>query len=143
MVTSSKNHITVFNRLAFIERIIDGLKPASELSFDELYQRWIQADFFKELALLGHVSVSYNNGPEVSFKPGAEDANRHQALALSCFVSSVYADTNSIVESPHELGNIFTATFSRSNENCICYVNEYGTVVRFTFDKNQKSQFEK
>jgi hypothetical protein len=133
--------IDVYQRLAFLERIIDGLEPASSLSFNDLYERWQRAQFFKQLAELGFLQVSYNNNEIIDFEPSESFGNRHQALALSCFLSSVYANSCAVVSSPHECGNIFTATFTRVSSSCIEYVNDYGSRVRFTFDSSRPSQF--
>jgi hypothetical protein len=141
MGTQSKNLIKAYDRLAFLERVIDGLKPARELAFAELYDRWVRANFFEQLRELGFVTVSYASGPFKDFIPAAEDANRHQAIGLSLFISSIYANSDSMVEVPHELGRMFTATFTRISPSSVSYVNDAGTIVRFSFDSNKKSQF--
>ena len=141
MQNTSSNRIDIYQRLAFLERIIDGLEPARTLSFNDLYERWQRAQFFKQLAELGFVQVSYNGSPIMDFTPSEEAGNRHQALALSCFLGSIYADTNAIVSSPHERGDIFSAYFTRVSNNSIEYVNDYGSKVIFTFDSSRPSQF--
>lgn len=141
MKKNSSERINVYERLAFLERICDGLKSARKLSFNELYIRWEKANFFKELVELGFVQVSYDNGEAIDFEPCVEYGNRHQALALSCFVSSIYANSSAIVSCPHEHGDIFTAMFNRISNNCIEYVNDYGSRVRFTFNSSKLSQF--
>ena len=140
MDCQSENCITVYDRLAFLERIMDGLQPARELSFADLYQRWTAADFFKQLQQLGHITVSYNGSAAIDFVPSTENANRHQALALSTFLASRYADSDSVVESPQEIDGIFKATFTREEANTVHYVNEYGTSVRFFFDASRPCQ---
>ena len=133
--------INIYDRLAFLERIIDGLEPARNLTFSDLYERWKQANFFKQVSDLGFVRVSYNNSSFQDFIPDALNGNRHQALALSCFLSSIYANETVIVECPHEKGDIFQAVFTRENSNEISYRNNSGIIVRFTFDNNRASQF--
>jgi len=140
MTCENKNHITVYNRLAFLERIIDGLQSARELDFNAIYQRWFDAKFFDQVKELGYITVSYNNAAAIDFIPSEDSRNRHQALALSAFLASCYADSNSVVESPHELGGIFRATFTRTAENIVCYVTETGSINRFFFDVNRSSQ---
>lgn len=136
----SKNRITVYDRLAFLERIIDGLQPARELDFNSLYLRWNTAHFFEQLQQLGHITVSYNCAPVIDFIPSIAAGNRHQALALSAFISSRYAESDAVVESPHEQGGMFQATFIRTNANCVYYTTEAGSNVRFFFDPNKPSQ---
>jgi hypothetical protein len=133
--------INVYDRLAFLERIIDGLEPARNLAFSDLYERWKQATFFKQVSDLGFVRVSYNNSPFQDFIPDVLNGNRHQALALSCFLGSIYANETVIVECPHEQGGIFQAVFTRESSNEISYRNNSGIIVRFTFDGNRTSQF--
>ncbi len=135
------NQINVYGRFAFLERIIDGLESPRNLSFNDLYELWKNVGFFAELAELGFVQVSYNEGPKIDFQPSAKDYNRHQALALSCFVASIYANSSAEVSSPHERGATFTATFTRVSSDCIEYVNAYGVKVQFTFDPTKPSQF--
>lgn len=137
---SSPNRIDIFGRLAYLERICDGIVPARSLCFNDLYERWQLAKFFKQLVELGFIQVSYNGKESIKFEPSEVNGNRHQALALSCFVSSIYADTNAKVSCPHERGDIFTAVFNRISKNCIEYVNDYGSTVRFTFDPSKPSQ---
>lgn len=137
----SSRRIDIYQRLAFLERICDGLKPAHELSFDDLYKRWQDAKFFKQLAELGFVQVSYNGAEPIDFVPSAANGNRHQALALSCFVSSTYADSKAMVSSSHERGGFFNAIFTRISNDSIEYVNENGNKVQFTFDSSKPSQF--
>ena len=141
-MTAASNRVNIYQRLAFIERICDGLEPARNISFNDLYARWQRAQFFKQLAELGFIKVSYNGKELIDFEPSQANENRHQVLALSCFVSSIYADTNAMVLSPHERGDIFTATFTRISNNCIEYVNDYGSKVQFTFDATRPSQME-
>ena len=137
--------INIYQRLAFLEHICDGLcnsfVPAHNLSFNNLYSRWQQVKFFKQLAELGFIQVSYDGAEPIDFEPSEEKGNRHQALALSCFVSSNYADSTTMVSCPHERGDIFTATFTRISGDCIEYVNDYGSRVRFTFNSSKPSQF--
>lgn len=137
---SSTNRINIYQRLAFLERICDGLDSARNLCFNDLYVRWQSAQFFKQLAELGFIQVSYNDKDLIDFEPSQENGNRHQVLALSCFVASVYADTNAVVSCPHECGGMFTATFIRISNKCIEYMNDYGSKVRFTFDATRPSQ---
>ena len=137
----SSRSIDIYQRLAFLERICDGLEPARNLSFNDLYSRWQQARFFKQLAELGFIQVSYDGAAPIDFEPSEENGNRHQALALSCFVSSIYADSTTTVSCPHERGDIFTAAFTRISNNSIEYLNDYGSRVRFTFNSTKPSQF--
>jgi hypothetical protein len=138
---SSLNQIDVYQRLAYLERICDDIESARDLSFDDLYSRWQSANFFKELIELGFLQVSYNGNPIIDFIPNAAYANRHQALALSCFLASHYANSNALVSAPHERSSVFTATFTRISNNCIEYINDYGSWVQFTFDSRRPSQF--
>jgi hypothetical protein len=140
LANTSNNHIDIYQRIAYLERIVDGLEPARTLSFNDLYERWQLAKFFKQLADLGYIQVRYNDGEVMDFIPSEAAGNRHQALALSCFVSSIYANENANVSAPHERGNIFSACFTRVSSNCIEYVNDYGTTARFVFDSSKQSQ---
>ena len=142
--SSNQNYIpqlNIYQRLAFLERICDYLESASTLSFNDLYERWTNANFFKHLADLGFLQVSYNGKDIIDFTPSVDFGNRHQALALSYFVASIYANSIANISSPHERGGTFTAIFSRASDNCIEYINDNGTVVRFTFDSSRPSQF--
>ena len=141
MGIQSKNIINAFTRLAYLERIIDGLEPARQLDFEAIYKRWTQADFFKQLREMGYISVSYNGTPQKEYIPSALDANRHQVIALSTFLASCYADSDAVVECPHELGDMFRATFVRTGDNTIYYTTEGGSNVLFVFDKNRPSRF--
>lgn len=138
---SSSNRLDIYQRLAYLERICDGLEPARNLSFNDLYERWQLAQFFKQLAELGFVQVCYNGKDFIDFAPSEDTGNRHQALALSCFVSSIYSDENAMVSALHERGGEFTACFTRLSTNSIEYVNDYGSRVQFRFDSSRPSQF--
>ena len=133
--------VSIYSRLAIGERICDGHRPARELSFNDLYKRWKDWKFFKQLAELGFVQVSYYGGAAIEFIPSADLANRHQALALSCFLATRYANSSAIISAPHERGGIFKATFKRVSPTCVEYVNEDGGKVQFTFDSTRPSQF--
>ncbi len=133
--------VSVYGRLSFFDRVCDGFKPTNEMSFNEIYKLWKDVDFFKELRELGFVSVSYNNGEFTDFEPSENGGNRHQALALSCFLSSKFADSSAKVSSPHERGLLFIAIFERIGPFEIKYTNEQGTIVIFHFNYNRDSQF--
>ena len=135
------DEVSVFERLAWCERVCDGLTPARELSFDDLYERWQGAMFFKVLGEFGHVSVAYNGGEVAPFEACAKNGNRHQALALSCFLASRYANSKASVSSPHELGDTFTAVFERTSPTSVTYTTVRGLKVVFTFDNTKPSQF--
>jgi hypothetical protein len=134
-------HINVYGRLAFLERICDDLPSARTLSFDDLYKRWQEAQFFNQLVELGFLQVSYNGGEFIDFDSNPELCNQHQALALSCFLASHYENSTAAVSSPHSKRSTFEAVFSRISNYCVEYVSEYGSKVVFKFDSSKPSQF--
>jgi hypothetical protein len=134
-------HIDVFQRLAFCERICDGIQPARTLPFSGVYARWRGANFDNHMIEFGRVSVSYNGKEPIDFIPSANNENRHQAMALSLFMASIWSNQTAIVESPHEIEGIFRAVFTRVSINCVQYTTKKGQMVRFTFNPAQNSQF--
>ena len=137
--------LSIFEMFGFYDRMtcVDELPPnRHSWKFEELYNEWIRMNFFKKLHELGFLKVSYNNSPFVDFVPSAENVNRHQALALSTFLSSHFADSSVKVICPHASGvDNFEAVFERINKNEVHYVNANGIRVRFQFDSSRASQF--
>ena len=139
--------LSVFSRYGLYDRMGDGYcDPPNrrEWSFGTLYDDWTTHGFFNVFRDLGFITVSYNGLPYIDFLPAAEDANRHQALALSCFMDSCYADNNEkvTITAPHEQdGNDFSAVFEKQANGDIIYTTDIGKVVRFHFDKSRPSQF--
>lgn len=136
--------LSIYSRWGLFDRMQDGyceIPNRREWPFQKLYEDWIGLDFFKSLRELGFVKVSYNNGVFADFVPSTENGNRHQALALSCFLSSRYADSTAQMTCPHERGGEFTATFERVDTCTVMYTNDVGSVVRFSFNYSRPSQF--
>lgn len=137
--TSSVDALSMFD---IIDRMSDDFQPPDrrKWSFEELFKNWV---FFFRLCHLGYVTVSYNGSPFLDFAPSRENRNRHQSIALSCFVSTSFSKLNSKVRitCPHELGGDFVAVFERISDNQINYTTESGVVVRFRFDASRQSQF--
>ena len=135
-------HLSVFTRYGLYDRMGDGYcDPPNrrELSFAKLYDDWTTHGFFKVFRELGFITVSYNGEPFIDFEPSAENANRHQALVLSCFLDCCY--DKAVVISPHEQGGEFSATFQKLNNENVTYTTNTGRIVRFHFDKTRQSQF--
>jgi hypothetical protein len=136
--------ISIFSRYSFYDRIQDGFSKAPNRrawSFQQLYKNWIAIDFCKSIRDLGFVTVSYNNSTFINFIASAEYGNRHQILALSCFLDSCYSDSTAKITCPHEQGNEFSALFKRINNNEVHYTTDTGFIVRFRFSNSQTSQF--
>lgn len=136
--------LSIYSRWGLFDRMQDGyseIPNRRDWPFQQLYEDWIRLNFFKSLRELGFVKVSYNNSVFADFVPSAENGNRHQALALSCFLSSCYADSTVRMTCPHERGGEFTAIFERVNDRTVTYTNDVGSVVRFSFDYSRSSQF--
>ncbi len=139
--------LSIFTRYGLCDRMGDGYcEPPNrrEWSFEQLYNDWKSHGFFKSIQDSGFLIVSYNDSPFIDFEPDAECANRHQVLALSCFMDSCYADNNEkvTITAPHEQdGNDFLAVFEKQANGDIIYTTDIGKVVRFRFDKTRQSQF--
>ncbi len=135
--------INALDALAYLERVF-GLSPTIDLSFDELYVRWVRGSlrgsFFEELRKLGRVSVYYTEHERIELC--AEKGNRHLALALAYFLMmSNSANEIAEVSCPHEQGGIFTATFERKSPNEVSYIIAQGNKVHFVFDATRPCQF--
>ena len=136
----SLHSISILGRIGFLERVW-GLENADTLVFDKLYEIWSRANFFKELKINGLLKVSYDNNEFIVFNTSGLYKNRHQALALSCFMASMYKNSSAVVESPHESGGIFKVFFEYINDTEFKYNTINGTEVLFKFDASQPSQF--
>jgi len=133
--------LTPRDRMGFIARVVDGFEYPESL--EDIFLLWIEAEFFKQLIQKGYCMVSYNGNPPVAFEPKVEKQNRHQAIALSLFVSSVYFQKGKEVKIsvPHEIEGNFEAIFKKVDANCVEYTNDFGSKVKFTFDPFKASQF--
>jgi len=136
----SLHSLSVIDRIGFLKRVW-GLEHSDPLEIDELYDIWIRADYFKELKNNGLLKVSYDNNEFIVFNTSGLYKNRHQALALSCFMASMYKNSSAVVESPHESGGIFKVFFEYINDTEFKYNTINGTEVLFKFDASQPSQF--
>jgi len=135
---------SIFARWGFFDRMQDGFcKPPNRRtwSFQKIYEEWENMDFFKSLRELGYVKVSYNNGAFADFIPSAENVNRHQAIALSCFMASCYANSSVQMTCPHDREGEFTAVFKRIDDYTVQYTTDFGSIVQFQFDNSRQSQF--
>ncbi len=135
---------TIFARYGLSDRMNDGfVEPPNrrEWSLDILYEDWKTHGFLETLRKMGHITVSYAGKPYTDFV--LADNNRHQILALSCFLDLSYA-TNARgavkITAPHPQGGDFAATFSRFPEGIVVYTTENGTNVWFRFDSTLPSQ---
>lgn len=140
-----KPELSIYSRYGLMDRMGDGFvdpPKRREWSLDKLYQDWKSHGFFNELCKLGHITVSYAGNTFIDFEPSAANYNRHQALAVSCFIESCYnsGSTAVVITSPHERGGDFSATFKRINDNEIIYTTTNQMVVRFRFDPTRPSQ---
>lgn len=129
--------LSIYNRYGFYDRCFDSpYVNRREWDFNYLYEDWNKMGFFNKLREKGYITVAYDS---INYKPfniehGA--GNRHQLLALSCFIDSQYK--KSAVLAPHEKGGEFCATFEKFNDNTIIY---YGnSAVWFKFDNSKISQ---
>jgi len=141
----SLHRISVLDRIGFLKRVW-GLEHSEPLGFDELYDIWIRAEYFNELKIKGLLKISYDNnmgGVFVfnTFDTSGKYKNRHQALALSCFMASMYKNSSAVVESPHESGGIFKVFFEYINDTEYKCTTINGIEVIFKFDASQPSQF--
>ena len=67
-VVSSLHRISVLDRIGFLKRVW-GLEHSDPLEFDELYDIWIRAEYFKELKNNGLLKVHTGSGNWLSFSP--------------------------------------------------------------------------
>jgi len=154
--------LSIYTRYGLFDRMGDGfVEPPNRRAwaFADLYEDWNSKNFFKVLRELGYLTVSYNHNHNqnannihipnpvptydnyTNFVPSANNCNRHQVLALSCFLSSWCANSKLKVFSPHERGGEFSAMFERISDFDVKYINDNGSVVYFHFDSNKLSQF--
>lgn len=133
----------IYDRLAYISRIIDGLPPWNTLAFEDIYEAWHLADFFKNMITRGHLLIQYPNTTYSSFNTGND--NRHVALALSTYISSTFHanDIPITIRSPHESRGEFIALFNRLPNGTYTYTRENGDLVHLRFDPSKPSQFVK
>ena len=143
--------LSIFSRLAFINRVCDGSPDFRTLSFNDLYECWDEYNFFKQLHFLGLLSVSYNNSPYIIYNPTTKDDNRHQVLALSCYIASSYYNTDNntntrsiYITSPREknIKSEFKALFKTNIKDVeIQYTTINDSITIFKFNKAKASQF--
>ena len=145
--------LSIFSRLAFVNRVCDNSPDFRALSFNDLYECWDAYNFFKQLHFLGLLTVSYNNDPYIIYKPSTKDDNRHQVLALSCYIASSYYDniynynnkTRDIyITAPREHDNKkeFKALFKTNIKDVeIQYTTINDSITIFKFNKAKASQF--
>ena len=131
----------VFDRLAYISRIIDGLPPWNTLTFNEIYDAWQRAEFFDNIKHRGQLQIQYPDSEYIIFD--IANHNRHVALALSTYIASAYHanDIPVVIKSPHESRGEFIATFNRLPSGIFTYKREDGTIVKLKFDASKPSQF--
>ena len=120
---------SIYSRFAFINRVCDGSPDFRTLSFNDVDEYWEEYNFFKQLHFLGLLTVSYNNSPYIIYNPTTKDDNRHQVLALSCYIALSYYNTNT---------NTNTNTNINNNNNNNNTRSIYITSPR---EKNIKSEF--
>ena len=143
--------LSIFSRLAFVNRVCDGSPDFRTLSFNDLYECWDEYNFFKQLHFLGLLSVSYNNSPYIIYNPTTKDDNRHQVLALSCYIASSYYNTDNnnntrsiYITSPREknIKSEFKALFKTNIKDVeIQYTTINDSITIFKFNKAKASQF--
>ena len=119
---------SIYSRFAFINRVCDGSPDFRTLSFNDVYEYWEEYNFFKQLHFLGLLTVSYNNSPYIIYNPTTKDDNRHQVLALSCYIALSYYNTNT---------NTNTNTNINNNNNN----NTRSIYITSPREKNIKSEF--
>lgn len=133
--------LNIYSRYGLHDRMNDGFVEVPNRrawSFNHLYNDWMSNGYFNVLDK-GLLEVSYDNAAYIPFDLSENKYNRHQVISLSCFLDSVY---NSVmVECPHEGGGIFSAHFTRLENNEAVYITKDFTTVRFRFNPNQPSQF--
>ena len=156
---------SIYSRFAFINRVCDGSPDFRTLSFNDVYEYWEEYNFFKQLHFLGLLTVSYNNSPYIIYNPTTKDDNRHQVLALSCYIASSYYNTNTnntnntninnnnnntrsiYITSPREknIKSEFKALFKTNIKDVeIQYTadnKDKQIITIFKFDKTKESQF--
>jgi hypothetical protein len=137
-------NLSIYSRYGMLDRMDDGyVVPPNRRAWSMavLYADWESWGFLNTLRAMGHIEVSYAGGPYVDF--ALANNNRHQVLALSCFLDSRYAREpfrEVLITAPHSSGNgSFIATFSSGN-GCVNYTTENGTYVLFRFDSARASQ---
>ena len=163
MLNNPLNSTSVETHLGFYCRVSDS-EPINTWDFDTLYKCWTVLGYFKPLAELGSVNVSYvdnninnninNNIADITttidnsittktfpFTPSADLKNRHQALALAAFIRGRNSDSQEMISCRHEKFGSFIALFKRISKYSVNYISEWNTEVHFTFDPNTVSQF--
>ena len=120
---------SIYSRFAFINRVCDGSPDFRTLSFNDVYEYWEEYNFFKQLHFLGLLIVSYNNSPYIIYNPTTKDDNRHQVLALSCYIALSYYNTNTNT-------NTNNNTNINNNNN-----NTRSIYITSPREKNIKSEF--
>ena len=142
--------LSIFSRLAFVNRVCDNSPDFRTLSFNDLYECWDEYNFFKQLHFLGLLTVSYNNSPYIIYKPSTKDDNRHQVLALSCYIASsyynnIYNNTRcTYITAPreHDKKKEFKALFNTNIKDVeIQYTTKNNNITIFKFNKTKASQF--
>ena len=144
---------SIYSRFAFINRVCDGSPDFRTLSFNDVYEYWEEYNFFKQLHFLGLLTVSYNNSPYIIYNPTTKDDNRHQVLALSCYIASSYYNTDNnnnnntrsiYITSPREtnIKSEFKALFKTNIKDVeIQYTTINDSITIFKFNKAKASQF--
>jgi len=146
--------LSIFSRLAFVNRVCDNSPDFRTLSFNDLYECWDEYNFFKQLYFLGLLTISYNNSPYIIYKPSTKDDNRHQVLALSCYIASSYYNNNNNNNNNHTRGTYITAPREHDNKKEfkalfktnikdveIQYTTKNNNITIFKFNKTKASQF--
>jgi hypothetical protein len=132
-------NMSIFARYGLFDRMGDGfVTPPNrrQWSMDQLYSDWNSHGFFKDMRHLGALMVSYNYGDFFEYVPSVEHSNRHQIIALSFYMATCFANTNTPVHvtAPHENGGVFGAVFDKISNNEVRYVSDTGMNVHFKFD---------
>jgi hypothetical protein len=137
--------LSIYGRYGIYDRMGDGfVDPPNRKAwtFDQLYTDWNAHGFFANLRKKGYITVSYAGNAYIDFIPCAANRNRHQAIALACFLDSCYAATDLvIITAPHETGDgDFIATFETLANGGVKYTTQNGIGVFFKFDSSRPSQ---
>ena len=134
-------NIGVFSRYLLYDDMMSNVEPPNRRfwSIDQLYYDWKEKGFFDVFRNYGFITVSYNNSQFVEFSPSKENKNRHEAVALSFFLSCHYDKVN--ICCPHEQDVIFSAIFETISDKDIIFKTIRGDVVQFHFNNNIPSQF--
>ena len=139
--------LSIYSRYGLMDRMGDGfVDPPNRHSwtFEQLYNDWNSHGFLKTLSTKGYITVSYAGNPFIDFIPDSSKLNRHQVLALSCFLDSCYATSPGDVvqiSAPHESGEgQFIAVFELLPSGGVKYTNANNVGVWFRFDSTRPSQ---